>query len=407
MLDIIAIPFGYLMQFCIKISANNYALALLFFTLLFKLILLPLNIKQQKSSISMAQVRPKEMAIRKRYEGRTDMDARVAVSQEIQALYKSENVSYSGGCLPMLIQFPIIIALYRIVQQPLTYLNHLAVETINSLKETVFQAFSVGTLNASNTSEHLSEIFTNANGDLSKFALNEIQLTDIISNHSNVFETSNIEGLLLPNFNLFGINLAETPYLGLSIIIIIPILAALSQYFSTIILQKFSMVDTSTPEAQSAASTMKTMNIVFPIMTLILAFQLPSIIGLYWVYQSIISTGIQAILYKKLPAPKYTQEEIDKIIAEYNKNFVPEVKPSTKPHSLHDIDADDEISEENGVEYVDKTINEDIIEEKRPVRKKFDKNGNPIRSLHYIDEDDDEITNNTDKTNTTGDENEN
>ena len=118
--------FSWIMQFCCTISFNYYILALFFFALIIQVILFPLGIKQQKSSIKMAKMRPQERGIRKKYEGRKDKVSQQKMQQEIQELYKKENYSMFSGCLPLLIQFPIIIVLFAIVRQPLTYNTNLA-----------------------------------------------------------------------------------------------------------------------------------------------------------------------------------------------------------------------------------------------------------------------------------------
>lgn len=86
-MDILYIPFGYIMKFCCLIAGNNYVIALFFFALLLQVVLFPLGIKQQKSQITMAKLRPKEMAIRKKYAGRTDKPTQQKMNMEIQQLY--------------------------------------------------------------------------------------------------------------------------------------------------------------------------------------------------------------------------------------------------------------------------------------------------------------------------------
>ena len=113
--------FGYLLKFCCTISGGYYILALFFFTLIMQILLFPLGIKQQKASIKMAKVKPKEMLIREKYSGRTDRVTQQKMNMEIQELYRSEGTSMFGGCLPLLIQLPIIIILWSVIQQPLTY----------------------------------------------------------------------------------------------------------------------------------------------------------------------------------------------------------------------------------------------------------------------------------------------
>lgn len=118
---------GWIMKVCCQISFNNYILALFFFALIMQIILFPLGIKQQKSSVLMGKIRPKEMAIRNKYKGRNDQATQQKMNAEIQELYKQEGYSAFAGCLPLLIQLPIIFALFGVVRQPLTYttnLNH-------------------------------------------------------------------------------------------------------------------------------------------------------------------------------------------------------------------------------------------------------------------------------------------
>ncbi len=113
--------FGYLLKFCCTISGGYYILALFIFTLIIQIILFPLGIKQQKASIKMAKVKPKEMLIREKYSGRTDRVTQQKMQMEIQELYRSEGTSMFGGCLPLLIQLPIILILWNVIKMPMTY----------------------------------------------------------------------------------------------------------------------------------------------------------------------------------------------------------------------------------------------------------------------------------------------
>jgi YidC/Oxa1 family membrane protein insertase len=131
--DIINIPLGYVIRFLNNLVGNQYLLALFLFALVFEIILLPFAIKQQKNSIKQASLRPKEMAIRKKYAGRDDNVTKQKVTQEIQELYQKEGYNPMGGCLPLLIQFPILIALYEIVTKPLTYICNFSADTVNQL----------------------------------------------------------------------------------------------------------------------------------------------------------------------------------------------------------------------------------------------------------------------------------
>ena len=101
--------------------ANSYILTLFIFAIIMEIVLLPFSIKQQKNSIRQAKLRPKEMAIENKYKGRNDQPTMQKMQQEIQELYQRENFSPYSGCLPLLIQLPIIMALYSIIIDPLHY----------------------------------------------------------------------------------------------------------------------------------------------------------------------------------------------------------------------------------------------------------------------------------------------
>ncbi|MBQ0092605.1 MAG: membrane protein insertase YidC [Clostridiales bacterium] len=120
-MNILYVPFSYVMKGCLWITRNNYVFALFFFALVFQLVLLPLAIKSHKSQLKAASMRPKEMAIRKKYNGRTDRATQQKMQAEIQDMYQKEGYSPLSGCLPLLIQLPLIFILYAIVRYPIQY----------------------------------------------------------------------------------------------------------------------------------------------------------------------------------------------------------------------------------------------------------------------------------------------
>lgn len=113
--------FGALLKLCCSISGGYYLLALLFFTIIMEIVLFPLGIKQQKSSVKQAKLRPKEMLIREKYKGRNDRATQQKVQMEINELYQKEGYNVYSGCLPLLIQLPIILILYGVIRMPVTY----------------------------------------------------------------------------------------------------------------------------------------------------------------------------------------------------------------------------------------------------------------------------------------------
>ena len=131
-MDIIYKPIALLLKFCYSFTFN-YALALLVFALIVKIILLPLSIKQYKNSLKQASLKPRETAIMNKYRGRNDRAGREKRQMEIQQLYQSEGYNQLAGCLPLLIQLPIILLIYNVIRQPLTYLCSLEAGVIQKI----------------------------------------------------------------------------------------------------------------------------------------------------------------------------------------------------------------------------------------------------------------------------------
>ena len=121
------VPIGYLLGWIYNLIPN-YGWALIVFTLVVKLLLLPLGLKQQKSMTKMQAMQPKITALQEKYK-----NDQQKLSQETMKLYKEYGVSPMGGCLPMLIQLPILFALYRVLYRPLTYMLHMTDKAIGAL----------------------------------------------------------------------------------------------------------------------------------------------------------------------------------------------------------------------------------------------------------------------------------
>lgn len=318
--DFIVGLFGYVMQFCYRISFDNYALALLFYALFFKLLLLPFGIKQQKSQIKMAKLRPKMAAIEKKYQGRTDRATLQKKQEELMELQQKEGYSPLSGCLPMLIQMPIIIALFSIIRQPLTYISRLTADQVTRLADLL--GFSGQTADQVQLS-----ILSGINGDNME-AVKEI-----------------IGDAILPNLNFLGINFAATPNLTApSLALIIPFLVFAAQFFSMKLMRKFggsaNPAMETTPEMKMSNTIM---DLVMPAMTFGFAFTFSAAIGVYWIYQSALGLLQSFLLSKIMPLPHYTDEEIREMQkAEKRRMQEARAAKKTSPYSLHHIDDDDD-----------------------------------------------------------------
>lgn len=326
---------GYIIRFCYSLT-NNYALALLLFALFVKLVLFPFGIKQQKNMVKQATLRPREMAIRKKYAGRTDQKTQQKQQEEIMKLYQDENYNPMGGCLPLLIQFPILLSLYRVITQPLTYICRFSSETIaavNARITEIYTAAGIAFETAKGYSAEISSVTHMKDIGFEKFA--------------------DIEGFsaeAIPNFEIFGgLNLAYTPsFTDFSWLLLIPLFTLIFTLLSSKISRKLSYQAPSAQDAANSAS-MKIMEYSMPLLSTYICFTVPATIGLYWIFQNILTIVQQVALYKLFPYPKFTEEDYkaaEKAVGTYKAPKNKEISDPNKPHprSLHHID-DDEFEE--------------------------------------------------------------
>lgn len=329
---------GWIIRFCYSLT-NNYAIALLLFALLVKIILFPLGIKQQKNMVKQAKLKPREMAIRKKYAGRNDQKTQQKQQEEIMQLYKEENFNPMGGCLPLLIQLPILLSLYRVITQPLTYLCQFSKETITAITERITSLTTAA-------GEQIAEAGIKASAY-------SAEITSITQMKELGFENfTDIPGFaaeVIPNFELFGgLNLALTPSVtNISWLILIPIFTLVFTLLSTKITKKLSYQAPSTQDVANN-STMKIMEYSMPLLSTYITFTVPATIGLYWIYNNVFSILQQAILYKLYPYPKFTEEDYkaaEKAVGADKKPAKKQKDPNApKARSLHHID-DDEFEE--------------------------------------------------------------
>lgn len=341
--DIFAIPFGYVMQFFNKISGGHYLISLFLFALAIKLITLPFGIKQQKTQIKGAMLRPKMMMIEKKYAGRNDRVTQQKKQQEMMELQQKEGYSPLSGCLPLLIQFPILIALYRIIRMPLKYCVGLADGVVLKLYNALYPDHVVEAFKKIPDAAHIEMI-----GQLK-------EQPDVLR------EIAGIGVEKLPNYNIFGkINLGLRPAFNVAekldgnkwnlFLLIIPFLCGGLALLTTWLSRKLNDNGLNQQMAQQQKTSMFLMNITMPLLQLWIAFGVSGAVGVYWVYTSILGIIQILVLAKVMPLPKYTDEEIRMMQREMKKNGGPgqrtitgtSVDENGKPKSLHYVDDDDE-----------------------------------------------------------------
>ena len=284
MLDWIYDLLGTVLYWFSNLFFGKYAFGLLLYALLFKLLFLPFSIKQQKSQIAMAKFAPKMEAIQAKYKGKTDELSMQKQQQELMELQQKEGFSPFGGCLPVLLQLPIITFLYNVIRSPLSYICKLSAGEITRIKDIIMLA---------GITPAADEIGLVAN----------IQAVGIDS-------FSGIDLSKLPDFTLFGTNFALKPsFSEISILWLVPVLAATLTWLSSYLIRKWNNTNPSQGaggQNKQMKATMNTMDIIMPLMTLWMTFSFSGMLGVYWIYQSILGILQAFILAKAMPIPKRT-----------------------------------------------------------------------------------------------------
>ncbi len=387
-LDFVKGPMGIVMKFFYDIT-SNYLLAIFLFAIVIKVVLFPTGIKQQKNMVKQAKFAPTQRAIMNKYKGRNDRETQMKCQTEIQQAQEKEGISMmGGGCLSMILQMLILICLYGVIREPLTFMSGISLDAMAIIKQ----------------------YFTDIKGITT--TLNDINVIGLISDHfEEVVEfmhlnfsydfTSHIESAsAMPNFVLFnGFNMADTPDIKtFNLLLLVPVLVFLSYYFSMKITRKMSYQPPKMEGAPDAMASMKIMDITMPALSTFICFSVPAMLGIYWIFQSLLGIIQQFILKKMYPFPVYTEEDYKAAEREYKGKQPKEkkkqekeiIQSSKKKVTKYDDDDDEYAVLEDKVSYYDLPKSErEKIDEKNSKSGK-NKTGNAKTGLIEKSEMDDE-----------------
>ncbi len=302
---IILVWVGKFLQLITKLTGGYYILGLFVFAIIVELLLLYFGIRQQKNSIKQAKLSPKERAIRKKYAGRNDQVSQRKMQEEIQKLYQDEGFNPMGGCLPLLIQMPIVIALYNIVIDPLRYVLGKAAGLSSALTTFATTARAAGGLGLEigNSGRGTIELLSLLNETPGGF--DHLRSFSYFSNAGACADQ--LAGVEVPNFNMFGMNMGLVPTAKLWPLILVPIFTFVFYFASMKLSRKFSYQPAAQDPQMGCSNNM--MDITMPLMSVYIAFITPAAVGVYWIFKCIISTLKQFILHKAMPLPVFTEED--------------------------------------------------------------------------------------------------
>ena len=305
--------FNLLFEALSFLHIGNVAIAIILFTIIVKLCMLPLSIKQQKLAKLNSVMSPEIRAINEKYKDKkNDQNAMMKMQEETKAVYEKYGVSQMGGCVQMLIQMPILLALYQVFRFIPLYITQL---------KNLFTAFLTdngGIMSASGYTDTMKQFgenidWTNVNTaitEINKFSTeNWDALRDAFPAFSDIIANSHAS---LEQMNTFlGVNMSQEPGFGLTLAFLIPVLSGLSQFISVKVAQGNTPVDDDNPMAASMRMT----TYIFPLMSAFIAISVPAGLGLYWIATSVIQTIITVFInryYDKLGAETIVKKNVEK-----------------------------------------------------------------------------------------------
>ncbi len=327
----------------------NIGLAIIFFTIFVNVCMLPLTYKQQKFSKLSMKMQPEIKAVQKKYEGKKDQDSMMKQNAEIQAVYAKYGTSPTGSCLYLLIQMPILFALYRVIYKFPAYVTKIG-DTFRVLANEIIKVDNAAFLKDSGVSSIASVVSaygkTMTDDNLQNGIVDVLYMltkTDLntVADHYGLSDLTFGGSLILSKFsaagdliqrglidtyrNFLGLNIGDNPwsimksafaagsYLLVIGAVLIPVLSGFTQWLSIKLApqQDSNAGNSGDPQQDSMAQSMKTMNNLMPLMSVWFCFTLPAGMGIYWIANAVVRIVIQIIMNKKIDSIDF-QELITK-----------------------------------------------------------------------------------------------
>ncbi len=306
------------------IGIPNIGLAIIIFTIVIYLLLMPLTIKQQKFSKLSAKMSPELQAIQKKYKNKKDNESMMAMNQETQAVYAKYGVSPTGSCVQLLIQMPILFALYRVIYAMPAYVTKIKDSFYPLVEKLRGDSAAIEYVQNLQNSMMFSKQFTNESFTGGNVEYIENTLIDCLNRASTAewnglseqFSSLSADVAVtlekLNEYNNFlGLNMANSPsftmkdafstgnYLLVAGALLIPLLAALTQWINTKLMPQAN-TNSGNETADNMAQSMKTMNTIMPLMSAFFCFTLPAGMGLYWIAGAVVRSIQQVMINRHI-----------------------------------------------------------------------------------------------------------
>lgn len=302
------------------IGIPNIGLAIIFYTILVWMLLTPLQIKQQKFSKMTAVMQPELQKIQKRYKGKADMVSKQKMQEETMAVYEKYGVSPTGSCGQLLIQFPLIIALYQIIYRIPAYISSVReifdglvakISDVSGFSGIINEFIKNNKVTTTQLTEGSSEISNQLVDFLYKLnpaQWGQLAEVDKFSSFSDVIHTTATKSAEVNQF--LGMDISDTPmniikdsfssqsWLMLFVAVMVPFLAWFTQWINTRMIQRATMSGNN--ENNTMMNSMKTMNTIMPLMSAVFCLSLNVGIGIYWIAGAVVRCFQQLIINKHM-----------------------------------------------------------------------------------------------------------
>lgn len=339
----IATILGYIMDVLFKFTSQfgvfNVGLCIILFTVVMKVLMIPLTIKQQKTTKLMSIMNPEIQAIQKKYKGKTDNASMQKQNVEIQAVYEKYGTNMTSGCLPLVIQLPILFALYRVIWNIPAYVPSVRVyfdnvvlplmnepgyaDAIQNITGAANTIKGIKNFDVASTNNMVDLLYKFTTAQWAELEAAFPAISGVIAENSAIIERMN---------TFLGLNMMNVPLNGFkpNIAWIIPILSGFSQWVSTKLMSGQSQKknqDMDNPMAQS----MQTMMVTMPLFSAFICFTMPIGLGIYWITTSVVTIIQQLIINSymdKIDIDQMVKKNIEKMNKKREKKGLPPAKIS-------------------------------------------------------------------------------
>ena len=305
------------------IGITNIGLSIILFTLVVYLLMTPLQIKQQKFSKLNAVMQPEIQKIQKKYNGKKDQDSMMKQNEEISAVYQKYGVSPTGSCVQLLIQMPVLLALYQVIYHIPGYITGVRnvftgltakIMSVDGFGSIISQFLTDNKITMTGISANTEFTKTTTIDFLYKLSPSQLEKFSQISDFSGFSDLFDKVAQQTSHMNTFlNLNISDTPlaiiksgmaqggaagYLLVFSAVMVPILAWLTQWMNYKLMPQPQQAPNSEPSAMEAS--MKSMNTFMPIMSAVFCFTFPVGIGIYWVIGAVIRCIQQLVINRKM-----------------------------------------------------------------------------------------------------------